>query len=81
MIFLVPEPAEPAVARLLSPVAPWLSCDECFERLDAYAEASVAGEPTDQLLTGHLADCAACAEEADSLIELITSEQLHLRDA
>ncbi|HEX2377587.1 MAG TPA: hypothetical protein VHI30_08520 [Gaiellales bacterium] len=35
----------PIAERLLGPDGPELGCDECFEFLDRYVEAEVAGEP------------------------------------
>ena len=54
---------------------PWLSCDECFDRMDTYVERLIA-EPdhTDVAMTTHLNACTACAEEADSLLALIRSD-------
>ena len=61
-----------AVAALLVDTTPYLSCDECFERMDTHVEAVVgeAGHP-DPAMDRHLAGCAACAEEAQSLIALL----------
>ena len=51
---------------------PYLSCERCFDLLDGYVESLVAGRPAmvDPGLAEHLAGCAACAEEAQSLLEL-----------
>ena len=61
-----------AVAALLVDTTPYLSCDECFERMDTHVEAVVseAGH-SDLAMDRHLAGCAACAEEAQSLIALL----------
>ncbi|RIK14469.1 MAG: hypothetical protein DCC50_11145 [Acidobacteria bacterium] len=60
------------VASLLLDSAPYLSCDECFERLDAYAEAVLADpRHTDVPLQVHLSACGVCAQEARSLVELL----------
>ena len=63
-----------AVAGLLADTEPYLSCDECFARLDEYVE-QLARDPQHQdvAMRTHLLACAACADEADSLLELITS--------
>ncbi|KGN41814.1 hypothetical protein N801_04610 [Knoellia aerolata DSM 18566] len=60
-----------AVAALLLDTTPYLSCDECFERMDTHVEA-VLDEPGhhDLAMDRHLVGCAACAEEAQSLIAL-----------
>jgi hypothetical protein len=60
-----------AVDALLQDTTPWLSCDECFERMDRHAEAVVADSALDQAMAAHLRGCAACDEEAQSLIELL----------
>ena len=60
------------VEALLQDTTPWLSCDECFERMDSYAEALVH-DPTyrDEAMAAHLRGCAACDEEAESLLRLL----------
>jgi hypothetical protein len=60
------------VAALLQDTTPWLSCDDCFERMDTYAEATISdpGRP-DEAMATHLRGCAACNEEAQSLIALL----------
>jgi hypothetical protein len=51
---------------------PWLSCDDCFDLMDEYVERRVADPAyVDPLMVTHLAACAACAEEADSLYALV----------
>jgi hypothetical protein len=68
-----PSGLQPAhVDALLQDTTPWLSCDECFERMDAYAEAAVwHTDDRDEAMAAHLRGCAACDEEARSLIELL----------
>jgi hypothetical protein len=68
-----PLPPE-AVAALLVDTTPWLSCEECFERLDTYVEARLAGAEPDVAMEHHLQGCAACAEEAASLQALVLEE-------
>jgi hypothetical protein len=65
-----------AVDALLLDTTPWLSCEDCFERMDTYVEA-LADDPShrDPAMSVHLRGCPACAEEADTLLEL-----LHDRD-
>ena len=61
-----------AVDALLLDTTPWLSCEECFDRLDTYAEAVVDDPAFEDLAMGrHLRGCAACAEEAAALVELV----------
>jgi hypothetical protein len=62
--------ADTLLARLLGPVGPELSCDECFTELDRYVELRRAGADADAAIPGmreHLAGCSACAEEHDLL--------------
>ena len=71
-------PDDPGLlSRLLGPAAPEVSCDECFELLDAYVEAELraCAPPTAMpAMTAHLQGCPACAEEHESLRELVRSE-------
>jgi hypothetical protein len=62
---------DPLIARLLGPADPEVSCEECFEQLDAYVESQRAGGDADRLHPGmaaHLQGCPACREDRDSLI-------------
>ncbi len=62
-----------SVELLLLDTTPWLSCDDCFERMDSYVEALLADpDHLDQAMTHHLQGCAACDEEARSLIALVS---------
>lgn len=69
----MPVMPDAAIAALLVDTTPYLSCDECFERMDVHVEAVVA-DPVhhDPGMERHLAGCAACDEEAQSLISLLT---------
>ncbi|MEI2669990.1 MAG: hypothetical protein V9G13_02405 [Marmoricola sp.] len=59
--------------KLLLDTSPYLSCDECFERLDRYAERVVADpQHADLPMQVHLNACGACAEEAETLIDLLS---------
>ena len=64
------------IATLLADTSPYLSCDDCFARLDEYVERRVEDpgyqEPA---MDAHLLGCGACAEEAETMVELL-SEQL-----
>ena len=65
------------LAGLLGPAGPELTCEECFAQLDAYVEHELAGEDADAFVSGmraHLEGCPACAEEYDSLRDLIATE-------
>ena len=73
-----PRPREqlstPAVDALLLDTTPWLSCDECFERMDVHVEALLADpHHRDPAMEHHLQGCTACADEPRSLLDLLRS--------
>jgi hypothetical protein len=70
-------PLSPEAARSLTlDTAPYLSCDDCFSLVDWYAEALLSDPDHDLAGMGvHLAGCAACSEEARSLIALIAEQE------
>jgi len=62
---------------LLGPVGPEIGCDACFELLDEFVDAEVAGANADARVPGmraHLQGCPACHEEYESLRALVTGE-------
>ena len=64
--------------RLLGPTGPELSCEQCFEELDRYVEFELAGSDPDSRIPGmraHLQGCPACAEDYESLRDLITASR------
>lgn len=68
------QPLSPdTIARLLTDTEPYLSCDECFARIDEYVEHTLS-DPSylDVPMDVHLAGCAVCAEEAETLTELLS---------
>ncbi|KQV70002.1 hypothetical protein ASC64_09465 [Nocardioides sp. Root122] len=66
------------VATLVVDTEPYLSCDDCFERLDQFVDARVADPShTDLEMTTHLAGCGVCAEEASALEELVRIHAAH----
>jgi hypothetical protein len=69
-----PRNAKSLMAALLGPGESELSCEACFEWLDSYVECELAGGNADARVPGmrdHLQGCPACAEEHDSLHELL----------
>jgi hypothetical protein len=65
------------LGRALGPVAPELTCEQCFEELDRYVELELAGEAAEARIPGmraHLEGCPACAEDFRSLRDLVTRE-------
>ena len=68
------------VKRLLGPEGPEIGCDECFERLDEYVDAELEAGPAaaDAAIPGmnaHLEGCPACAEDHQSLRDLVAGER------
>jgi len=63
------------VDALLADTTPYLSCDDCFARMDQHVE-SILADPSqeDAAMAAHLAGCGACREEADTLVELLTQD-------
>jgi hypothetical protein len=66
------------VRALLGPDGPEVSCEECFERLDAYVELELDGADADAAVAGmraHLEGCPACNEDHESLLALVQGDQ------
>jgi hypothetical protein len=67
-----------AVQRLTLDTEPFLSCDDCFHLVDRYVEALLSDpvheRPDPSGMRTHLAGCAACAEEARSLIGFVAQQ-------
>ena len=64
------------LAGLLGPSGAELTCEQCFELLDIYVEHELAGGSPDDRVPGmreHLQGCPACAEEHESLRDLLRS--------
>jgi hypothetical protein len=71
------EKRDAVLGRVLGPAGPELTCEQCFEELDRYVELSLAGEPADARvpdMRAHLDGCPACAEDFDSLRDLVRRE-------
>jgi|SoiMethySBSTD1v2_1073268.scaffolds.fasta_scaffold119196_5 hypothetical protein len=75
---MTPEPlALPAetLAQLTLDTNPWLSCDDCFDQVDRYAEHLVLGSGgLPAAFRAHLRGCPVCLEEARSLVALVAVE-------
>jgi len=69
-------PLSPQAARRLTlDTEPYLSCDDCFDLVDRYVEALLSDREHDTpAMRTHLAGCAACAEEARSLVGLVAEQ-------
>ena len=64
-----------AARSLTLDTEPYLSCDDCFDLVDGYVEALLSDPDHHQLaMRTHLTGCAACAEEARSLILLVAEQ-------
>lgn len=60
------------IASLLLDTDPYLSCDDCFARIDEYVERRVADASYENAaMQVHLTGCGACAEEAEALEDLL----------
>ena len=62
------------LARVLGPVGPEVTCEQCFDLLDQYVDLEVAGADADGRLPGmraHLTGCPACHEDYESLRDLV----------
>ena len=75
-------PDEPArlVERLVGPTDQELSCEECFDFLDAYVELHLAGtaaaaDARVPRMRAHLRGCSACRDDYDSLLALVMADQ------
>jgi len=63
------------IAVLLTDTEPYLSCDDCFDRIDEYVDRTVADpHHDDPAMRTHLAACGVCAEEATTLAELVRQD-------
>lgn len=62
----------PQIARRITlDTEPYLSCEDCFDLMDQYVELILASpDHPAPAMDAHLAGCAACAEEALSLLLL-----------
>ena len=66
-----------AIARLLGPVGPEVTCEECFELLDEYVDLELAAEDADARLPGmraHLEGCPACRQDHESLRAFVAAD-------
>jgi hypothetical protein len=64
-----------AISSLLADTSPYLSCHDCFARIDQYVEQTLADpQHEDPAMQAHLAGCGACAEEAETLRELLAQD-------
>ena len=65
-----------ALARLLGPAGPEVSCEKCFAELDRYVELELAGRDAEAAVPGmraHFEGCSACGEDHASLKALLVA--------
>jgi hypothetical protein len=63
---------------ILGPDQPEITCEQCFEYLDAYVELELASANAEAAVPGfraHLTGCPACHEDHDSLLSYVSNEQ------
>jgi len=64
-----------AVRRLTVATEPWLSCDDCFDEVDAVVEGVLTQtRPMEEPFRVHLGACPVCFEEASSLAALTADD-------
>jgi hypothetical protein len=66
--------SDPKLHALLGPDGPEITCEECFEQLDRFVDFELRGRDPEAAVPGmraHLAGCPACAEDHESLLELV----------
>jgi hypothetical protein len=71
------QPEKQRLEHLLGPTGFEVTCDECFEQLDAYVEVELAGGDANLNFPGlrtHLEGCPACREDHESLLALVKSD-------
>jgi len=62
------------IGRLLGPVGPQVTCEECFELLDQYVDTELAGVDAAgrfPAMRAHLEGCPACREDHESLRDFV----------
>ena len=65
------------MSGLLGPTGPEIGCDACFDLIDEFVDAELAGADADARIPGmraHLEGCPACREEYEALRELAAGE-------
>lgn len=64
-----------AIKNLTVQPEPWLSCDDCFDQVDAVVEGLLTGRaPMSEEFRIHMLGCPACHEEARGLTGLIAPD-------
>lgn len=76
----IPDQPTRFVKRLLGPGESELSCEECFDALDAYVELELSDTPAAAdaripRMQAHLRGCSACRDDHDSLVTLLSLDR------
>jgi hypothetical protein len=76
----IPDQPTRIVQRLLGSGDPELSCEECFDALDACVELELsdtmaAADASLPRMQAHLRGCSACRDDYDSLVALLTLDR------
>ena len=69
------------LARVLGPIGPEVTCEQCFELLDQYVDLELGAADADARLPGmrsHLEGCPACHEDYESLREMVAGTAARL---
>jgi hypothetical protein len=67
-----------SIEGLLGPIGEEVSCEQCFELLDAYVDAELRGSDPDRRFPGmgaHLSGCPACREDHEALLQLAQASE------
>lgn len=77
--------SEETAGLLTMSTEPWLSCEDCFRLMDVFVEAVLADPDTPAFpeMRVHLRGCGACAEEVETLLDLVRHDHrddLHRTD-
>lgn len=64
-----------AIHRMTLATEPWLSCDDCFDDLDAVVETVLTQTAAmSEAFRVHLLGCSVCRDEATSLATLVAPD-------
>jgi hypothetical protein len=80
MIQNTPDQSGRLAERLVGPADQELSCEECFDFLDAYVELELTGTASSAdarmpRMRAHLRGCSACRDDYDSLLAFVRSDR------
>jgi hypothetical protein len=73
---LSPEILKKILAKVVNTRPDEISCDDCFEQLDEFAEQVLSGKPVGEampLVQDHLKRCNDCREEFEALLDSLAA--------